>query len=133
LGNCPTPGKIVLALRSSFQASTLPRTKQRSVPTTMVEQDSISEVDQAGAIWTRLVQIVVAVLVVGGTSLLVRFYTPEPTNDLQSQVRQLSQQVQQLKQERTAISRSCTWSSRRPPETLSPFPWQRIPQHPGNW
>ena len=65
----------------------------------MVEQDAISEVDQAGAIWTRLVQIVVAVLVVCGTSLLVRFYTPEPTNDLQSQVRQLSQQVQQLKQE----------------------------------
>jgi S1-C subfamily serine protease len=65
----------------------------------MVEQDSISEVDQAGASWTRLVQIVVAVLVVAGTSLLVRFYTPEPTSDLQTQVRQLNQQVQQLKQE----------------------------------
>jgi hypothetical protein len=65
----------------------------------MVEQDSIPEVDQAGACWTRLVQIAVAVLVVAGTSLLVRFYTPEPTNDLQNQVRQLNQQVQQLKQE----------------------------------
>jgi hypothetical protein len=65
----------------------------------MVEQDSIPEVDQAGASWTRLVQIAVAVLVVAGTSLLVRFYTPEPTNDLQNQVRQLNQQVQQLKQE----------------------------------
>jgi S1-C subfamily serine protease len=65
----------------------------------MVEQDSISEADPAGASWTRLVQIAVAVVVVAGTSLLVRFYTPEPTDDLQNQVRQLSQQVQQLKQE----------------------------------
>ena len=59
----------------------------------------MSEVDQAGASWTRLVQIVVAILVVAGPSFLVRFYTPEPTSDLQNHVRKLNQHVQQIKQE----------------------------------
>jgi S1-C subfamily serine protease len=65
----------------------------------MAEQDRNPEVDPAGESWTRLVEIAVAVLIVAGTALLVRFYSPEPATDLQAQVRQLNQQVQQLKQE----------------------------------
>jgi S1-C subfamily serine protease len=65
----------------------------------MVEHDQNPEVDLAGESWTRLVEIAVAVLLVAGSALLVRFYSPEPTADLQNQVRQLNQQVQQLKQE----------------------------------
>ena len=65
----------------------------------MVEQDQNPVVDQAGESWTRLIEIAAAILLVAGTALLLRFYSPEPTTDLQSQVRQLNQQVQQLKQE----------------------------------
>jgi serine protease Do len=65
----------------------------------MAEQDQNPEVDQAGESWTRLIEIAAAVLLMAGTALLLRFYSPEPTTDLQSQVRQLNQQVQQLKQE----------------------------------
>jgi S1-C subfamily serine protease len=65
----------------------------------MVEQDQNPVVDQAGESWTRLIEIAAAILLMAGTALLLRFYSPEPTTDLQSQVRQLNQQVQQLKQE----------------------------------
>lgn len=65
----------------------------------MAEQDQNPVVDQAGESWTRLIEIAAAVLLMAGTALLLRFYSPEPTTDLQSQVRQLNQQVQQLKQE----------------------------------
>jgi len=65
----------------------------------MVEQEQNPVVDQAGESWTRLIEIAAAILLVAGTALLLRFYSPEPTTDLQAQVRQLNQQVQQLKQE----------------------------------
>jgi len=65
----------------------------------MAEQDQNPVVDQAGESWTRLIEIAAAILLMAGTALLLRFYSPEPTTDLQSQVRQLNQQVQQLKQE----------------------------------
>ena len=65
----------------------------------MVEQDQNPEVDQAGETWTRLIEMAAAVLLVAGTALLLRIYRPEPTTDLQAQVRQLNQQVQLLKQE----------------------------------
>ena len=65
----------------------------------MTEQDQNLVVDPAGESWTRLIEIAAAILLVAGTALLLRFYSPEPTTDLQSQVRQLNQQVQQLKQE----------------------------------
>jgi len=65
----------------------------------MVEQEQNPVVDQAGESWTRLIEIAAAILLVAGTALLLRFYSPEPTTDLQAQVRQLNQQVQQLRQE----------------------------------
>ncbi|HZY58141.1 MAG TPA: hypothetical protein VFE56_00155, partial [Candidatus Binataceae bacterium] len=65
----------------------------------MEEQEQIPEVDQAGESWTRVVESTVAVLLIIGTGLLVHFYAPAPSNDLQDQVRQLNQQVQVLKQE----------------------------------
>ena len=65
----------------------------------MVEQEQNPVVDQAGESWTRLIEAAAAILLVAGTALLLRFYSPEPTTDLQAQVRQLNQQVQQLKQE----------------------------------
>src|SRR5215475_15672196 len=65
----------------------------------MSEHDQILEVDQAGESWTWLVSTVAAVFLLVATGLLLHFYAPAPTNDLQDEVRQLSQQVQLLKQE----------------------------------
>ena len=65
----------------------------------MAEPDLNPAVDQAGESWTGLVQAAAAVLLVVGTGLMVHYYAPPPSNDLQDQVRSLSQQVQLLKQE----------------------------------
>jgi Trypsin-like peptidase domain len=65
----------------------------------MPEQDANFEVDQAGESWTWLVATTVAILLLIASGLLVHYYTPAPSNDLQAEVRQLSQQVQRLKQE----------------------------------
>jgi len=65
----------------------------------MAEPDLNPAVDQAGESWTGLVQAAAAVLLVVGTGLMVHYYAPPPSNDLQDQVRNLSQQVQLLKQE----------------------------------
>lgn len=65
----------------------------------MSEQDLNPEIDQVGESWNGLVQTVAAVLLLIGTGLLVHYYIPAPTNELQDQVSQLTQQVQRLKQE----------------------------------
>jgi len=65
----------------------------------MAESDLNPVVDQAGESWTGLVQAATAVLLVVGTALMVHYYAPPPNDDLQDQVRQLSQQVQLLRQE----------------------------------
>ena len=65
----------------------------------MSEQDPNPEVDPVGESWTWLIQTAAALLLLVGTGLLVHFYEPAPTNDLQDQVHQLNQQVQLLKQE----------------------------------
>ncbi|HST08912.1 MAG TPA: hypothetical protein VLL05_00940, partial [Terriglobales bacterium] len=65
----------------------------------MSEHDQNLEVDPAGESWTWLVGMTVALFLLGATGLLLHYYTPAPTNDLQDQVRALSQQVQLLKQE----------------------------------
>jgi len=65
----------------------------------MAESDLNPVVDQAGESWTGLVQAAAAVLLVVGTALMVHYYAPPPNDDLQDQVRQLSQQVQLLRQE----------------------------------
>ena len=51
--------------------------------------------------WQHLVQGILGGLLLLGTGLMVYYYTPRPTNDLQAQVQQLSHQVEQLKQEQT--------------------------------
>src|ERR1700741_1645421 len=66
---------------------------------TMSEQDLNPELDQAGESWTWLIQSTAALLLVVATGLLLRYYDPAPTSDLQDQVQQLNQQVQLLKQE----------------------------------
>ena len=65
----------------------------------MSEQDLNPEVDQAGESWTWLIQSAAALMLVVATGLLLHYYEPAPTTDLQDQVRQLNQQVQALKQE----------------------------------
>lgn len=65
----------------------------------MSEQDPNFEVDQAGESWTWLVATTVAVFLLIASGSLVHYYAPAPSNDLQAEVKQLSQQVQQLKQE----------------------------------
>ncbi len=65
----------------------------------MSENDQNLEVDPAGESWTWLVGTVAALFLLISTGLLLHFYAPAPTNDLQDQVRVLSQQVQLLKQE----------------------------------
>ena len=65
----------------------------------MSEQDLNPVVDQAGESWTWLIQSATALLLLVATGLLVHYYAPAPTSDLQDQVQQLNQQVQLLKQE----------------------------------
>ena len=65
----------------------------------MAEQAANHEVDQAGESWTWLVQTTVAILLLLGVGLSLRYYTPATTTDLRDQVQRLNQQVQQLKQE----------------------------------
>ncbi len=65
----------------------------------MSEHDQNLEVDPAGERWTWLVGTSAAVFLLVSTGLLLHFYAPAPTNDLQDQVRMLNQQVQLLKQE----------------------------------
>jgi S1-C subfamily serine protease len=65
----------------------------------MSEQERKPEVDQASESWAWLVQSAVGLLLLVGTGLVVQYYAPPPTDDLQDQVRQLHQQVETLKRE----------------------------------
>jgi len=65
----------------------------------MSEQERKPEVDQASESWAWLVQSAVGLLLLIGTGLVVQYYAPPPTDDLQDQVRQLHQQVETLKRE----------------------------------
>jgi S1-C subfamily serine protease len=65
----------------------------------MSEQERKPEVDQASESWAWLVQSAVGLLLLVGTGLVVQYYAPLPTDDLQDQVRQLHQQVETLKRE----------------------------------
>ncbi|MGC2195931.1 MAG: serine protease [Terriglobales bacterium] len=65
----------------------------------MSEQDPNPEVDQAGESWTWLIQIAAALLLLVASGLLVHYYAPASSSDLQDQVHELNQQVQLLKQE----------------------------------
>ena len=65
----------------------------------MSEQEPKPEVDQAAESWAWLVQSAVGLLLLIGTGLVVQYYAPQPTNDLQDQVLQLHQQLESLKQE----------------------------------
>jgi S1-C subfamily serine protease len=65
----------------------------------MSEQEPKGEVEQVAESWAWLVQSAVGLLLLVGTGLVVQYYAPPPTNDLQDQVTQLHQQLESLKQE----------------------------------
>jgi len=65
----------------------------------MSEQEQKPEIDQAAESWAWLIQSAVGLLLLVGTGLVVQYYAPPPTNDLQDQVQQLHQQIETLKQE----------------------------------
>jgi len=71
----------------------------------MPESDSQIREEPVCSIWQRMLEGVLGVCLVAGVGLMVRFYPasqpvdPQPKNDFQKQMQQLSHQVQQLQQE----------------------------------
>src|SRR5712692_5975185 len=67
----------------------------------MPEQDPQSEADRAIIEWGWLLETVLGVALLGGTGMVVHYYTPVPlpANDLQRQVQQIRQQLDQMEQE----------------------------------
>ncbi len=65
----------------------------------MSDQISQPEEEPVLTLWPRVLQGAMAVVLLGGATLLVHLYYPPPTNGLQQQVRELTQQVQELQQE----------------------------------
>jgi len=65
----------------------------------MSEQGPMPEVDQAAESWTWLIESAVGLLLLIGTGVVVQYYAPPATTDLQDQVHQLHQQVETLQQE----------------------------------
>lgn len=55
--------------------------------------------DPVGESWTWLVQTVAGILVLIGTGVVIDYYAPPATGNLQQQVQELHQQVERLKQE----------------------------------
>src|SRR5229473_682252 len=68
---------------------------------TMPEQDPQSEADRAIIEWGWLLETVLGVALLGGTGMVVHYYThvPLPASDLQRQVQQIRQQLDQMEQE----------------------------------
>src|SRR2546429_5207185 len=65
----------------------------------MPEQDPQPEPERAVIEWGWLLETVLALVLLGGTGMVVHYYAPPPTDDLQLQVRQIKQQLQQMDQE----------------------------------
>jgi len=71
----------------------------------MAQSDSQIREEPVCSIWQRMLEGVLGVCLVAGVGLMVRFYPasqpvdPQPKNDFQKQMQQLSHQVQQLQQE----------------------------------
>jgi S1-C subfamily serine protease len=71
----------------------------------MAENDSQIREEPVCSIWQRMLEGVLGICLVAGVGLMVRFYPaaqpldPQPKNDFQKQIQQLSHEVQQLQQE----------------------------------
>jgi S1-C subfamily serine protease len=71
----------------------------------MAQSDSQIREEPVCSIWQRMLEGVLGICLVAGVGLMVRFYPaaqpvdPQPKNDFQKQIQQLSHEVQQLQQE----------------------------------
>src|SRR5947209_3275205 len=65
----------------------------------MPEQDPQPEPERAVIEWGWLLETVLALVLLAGNGMVVHYYAPPPTDDLQLQVRQIKQQLQQMDQE----------------------------------
>jgi S1-C subfamily serine protease len=70
----------------------------------MAEGQFQSQEEPVCTAWPRVIQSAVAIFLLLVTVFLVHYYWPPPTDDLQSQVIQLSRQVDELKQEQAMPS-----------------------------
>jgi S1-C subfamily serine protease len=65
----------------------------------MIESHNAPEEEPVSLAWQRFVEFLLGLLLLAGSLFMVHHYLPQPTNNLNDQVQQLSQQLDQLRQE----------------------------------
>jgi S1-C subfamily serine protease len=67
----------------------------------MIDNHNLPEEEPVSLAWQRFVEFLLGLLLLAGSLFMVHHYLPQPTNNLNDQVRQLSQQLDQLRQEQS--------------------------------
>jgi hypothetical protein len=67
----------------------------------MIEHYNPSEEEPVSLAWQRFVEFLLGLLLLAGSLFMVHHYLPQPTNNLNDQVQQLSHQLDQLRQEQS--------------------------------
>jgi len=67
----------------------------------MIDNNSLPEEEPVSLAWQRFVEFLLGLLLLAGSLFMVHHYLPQPANNLNDQVHQLSQQLDQLRQEQS--------------------------------
>jgi len=67
----------------------------------MIDSHNLPDEEPVSLAWQRFVEFLLGLLLLAGSLFMVHHYLPQPTNNLNDQVRQLSQQLDQLRQEQS--------------------------------
>src|SRR5438067_13372685 len=67
----------------------------------MVDRDNLPEEEPVSLAWQRFVEFLLGLLLLAGSLFMVHHYLPQPANNINDQVHQLSQQLDQLRQEQS--------------------------------
>jgi S1-C subfamily serine protease len=67
----------------------------------MIDSHNLPEEEPVSLAWQRFVEFLLGLLLLAGSLFMVHHYLPQPTNNLNDQVQQLSQQLDQLRQEQS--------------------------------